>query len=151
MFASISSVKLLYFVVTLVLVEEMKNLRIYILLLIYTLSCIGIMVDFHYCGGELVSINLYQADEDECCGEEQEETSDCCDDKYIAINTDDSENFKSFTFQTFNFYQLIAPAYHATKIIDYSVFADKNIIPINHAPPNSYLDQLFIKNRILRI
>lgn len=110
------------------------------------------MVDFHYCGGEMVSVTLFYADEANCCGEDQEESSDCCDDKYLIIETDDSENLKSFTFQPFNFYKNISPAYNITKIIVYSgIVADKNIVPLNHAPPNSKVAQLFIKNSILRI
>lgn len=130
----------------------MKKLRIYIILSIYLISSIGILVDFHYCGGELVSVTLYQTDEDGCCGEDEEKEADCCEDKYLLVETDDSENFKSTLVPSNNFFQFTSSTYHQIKLIDYSyVFSAKNLVPLNHAPPNGDFDPLFLKNGVLRI
>ena len=44
---------------------------------IYFLNSIGIPVYYHYCGGELENVSaLFKTNS--CCGEEEDEDSDCC-------------------------------------------------------------------------
>ena len=110
------------------------------------------MVDFHYCGGDLVSVTLYQANEDNCCGEHEEETSNCCNDKYLLINTDDTEPNKSYTCSQNHFLKIVSPAYSQLSLLFYKSFSSgENIVPLNHAPPNNTLTPLFIKHRMLLI
>lgn len=130
----------------------MKQLKIYIILSLYLISSIGILVDFHYCGGELVEVSLYQADEDGCCGEDEEKEDDCCEDKYVLIETDNSENYQSCPIPSNDFVQFVASSYREVNLIDYkNVVSSKNFITLDHAPPNGEMDPLYLKNGILRI
>lgn len=49
-------------------------------LVAYLLMHIGVPVFKHYCGGELESISVF-VKEASCCGEEEDEPSDCCKDE----------------------------------------------------------------------
>ena len=130
----------------------MKTQKIYIFLFIYVFSCLGLMVDFHYCGGDFVSVNLYHANEDNCCGEHEETASNCCNDKYLLINTDDTETNKTYTVTQNHFLKIVSPAYPQPTFLFYNSFAlGENIEPLNHAPPNRVLMPLFIKHNILLI
>lgn len=129
----------------------MKNLRIYILLLIYTLSCIGIMVDFHYCGGELESIALYSASEEDCCGEHEDDKKNCCDDKYIFVSTDDTEGAKAYTVSNIDFSKIITAVYlQPDKLLFNGFVRGETMVFLNHAPPKNE-PSLYIKNCVLLI
>ena len=129
----------------------MKQMKIYIFLIIYTFSCIGFIVDFHYCGGEQVSITLYPANEDGCCGEHEENEKNCCKDKYLLVDTDDSENLKSTTVSNNNFLRNINPVYYPTVIALSNGFAiDKKKSFLKHPPPDIGID-LLNKTTILRV
>ena len=110
------------------------------------------MVDFHYCGGDLVSVTLYHADEDNCCGEHEEETSNCCNDKYLFVDTDDTEMNKSYTVYQNHYLKIVSPAYaQLTFLFHHSFALGENVVPLNHAPPGRVLMPLFIKHNMLLI
>jgi hypothetical protein len=129
----------------------MRFLKIYALLTIYLFSCISIVIDFHFCGGELEAVALYHADEAGCCGEHESEKKDCCQDKLIVINTDDSEKNGSYTIQIDFVKSITASPMVASTIIDHHLVLEKLVIPINYAPPNHSDVPLFIKNKLLLI
>ncbi len=51
----------------------------------YLLMHIGVPVFKHYCGGELESISVF-VKHASCCGEEEDEPSDCCKDEVQVAN-----------------------------------------------------------------
>jgi hypothetical protein len=130
----------------------MRYVKIYLLLTIYLFSCISLVIDFHYCGGELESVALYQADESDCCGEHEGEKKDCCQDKFVVVDCDDNEQGKQYIVKKFE--TVKTGGHHSpaiVKIVDNGLVLDKMVIPINHAPPDKSSVPLFIKNRILLI
>ena len=132
--------------------NNMRTFKIYSLLAIYLFSCVCLVIDFHYCGGELEKIALYHADEDGCCGEHESGKKDCCDDKFLIIDTDDNEKGKQYIVKHADAVKGISEyASHIVNIVDNNWVLEKMVIPINHAPPNSQTIPLFIKNRILLI
>lgn len=66
-----------------------------LLLSSYLLVHIGVPVFKHYCGGELESISAFVKAND-CCGDTEEENSDCCDDE-IEVSQLDQESVLSKT------------------------------------------------------
>lgn len=111
----------------------------------------GVVLNFHYCGGDLETVALYHADEDDCCGDEAEKNCSCCADKFISVDTDDSEKTKTVVHYT-NFVKKIALKYQLAMInLSDGYRTSDNVIPINHAPPNTGPEPLFIKNCIMRI
>lgn len=130
----------------------MRTFKIYSLLAIYFFSSVCLVIDFHYCGGELASVSLFHADEANCCGEEEGEIPGCCEDKLVVIDTDDNEASKKYIVKNIDLVKSIS-AYPpvSSVIVDNHLVMEKSVIPINHAPPNSLASPLFIKNCVLLI
>ena len=130
----------------------MRYIKLYSLLAIYLFSCISLVIDFHYCGGELESVALYHADEDGCCGEDEGTKHNCCKDEFLLIDTDDSEKSNNCILAQIDVVKNITsnhPVIISTINNDWVI--EKMVIPINHAPPNNIETHLFIKNCILLI
>jgi len=130
----------------------MRYVKIYSLLAIYLFSCIGLVINFHYCGGDLESVSLYHADEDGCCGDSEDKMPGCCKDKVVLIDTDDNEANTKYAVKNIEpvkrawFYPTLI-----TTIVDNNLVMEKMVIPINHAPPDHTDSPLFIKNSVLLI
>ena len=130
----------------------LKYLKISSIIALYTFSCIGLVIDFHYCGGNLESVSLFHADEKGCCGDDESKKPGCCEDRFVVIDTDDTESGKKYDFSNANLLQSVSnPPPFITSIVDYQQVMDKMVIPIDHAPPNSSHTPMFIKNRKLVI
>src|SRR5687768_13088833 len=130
----------------------MRYVKIYSFITLYMVSCICLVIDFHYCGGELASVSLYHADEAGCCGEDEGEIPGCCEDKLVVIDTDDSESNKNYVVKNIDLVKTVSPYPPiCITITDNHLVLEKMVIPINHAPPNSLASPLFIKNRVLLI
>lgn len=131
----------------------MQYIKIYSLLAIYLSSCVSLVIDFHYCGGELETIALYQVNEDGCCGEhEGDEKENCCDDEFLLIDTDNNEEGKKYAIANIDIVKSISSYTPlVTKMTGIGFVVNKMVIPINHAPPNNETIPLFIRNRILLI
>lgn len=66
-----------------------------LLVTVYMIGNIGIPVYYHYCGGELESINtMFKSDR--CCGEEKEVDSDCCQNETKIITQKSESSFSQF-------------------------------------------------------
>lgn len=130
----------------------MRCIKIYSFLFLYLLSCITLVIDFHYCGGELAYVALYHADEDGCCGDNEGKVPGCCKDKLVVIDTDDNEEVKKYVVKKLDLVRSVSNYPPVENIlIDYHIVLEKTVIPINHAPPDDLLSPLFIKNRVLLI
>lgn len=130
----------------------MRYVKIYSFLFLYLFSCVCLVIDFHYCGGELASVSLFHADEAGCCGDEEGTIPGCCEDKLVVIDTDDTESGKKYVVKNIDLVKSVS-AYPpvSSVIVDNHLVLEKLVIPINHAPPNSLASPLFIKNRTLLI
>ncbi|HYD21070.1 MAG TPA: hypothetical protein VEB40_06305 [Flavipsychrobacter sp.] len=83
----------------------MKKFLVIPLMLIYLLSASGIVCYAHYCGSELVSVNMYtETDgcEDGGCGDESEEPDDCCKDEVITAKVMQDQNSNQIFKLKFN-------------------------------------------------
>lgn len=130
----------------------MRKSGIYIFTTLYIFSCLGITIDYHYCGGELQSIALYHVDEDGCCGEDDEKEMDCCHDTYLIVDTDESESLKTCCFVKDNYLQnVLVNNQNPLSIIGNRIPNRLAFLPLDHAPPNITEVPIFIKNRILLI
>lgn len=128
----------------------LTRVRAYSLLVLYICSAIGLVVDFHYCGGELAKVALYQANEKDCCGEHTDQKPDCCSDHYICMDTDDSESAKSVTVSLPLFTAFTLPkAFDLPgQIRGAQVEAPS---PMDHAPPNRGGTAVYLQCRTLLI
>lgn len=109
------------------------------------------LLNLHYCGGEIKAISLVKTDESNCCGDMEEAEEDgCCKDevKFIKINELQSIA-KKVTLNFLNFSYLCK--IYSTEIQFTSLQEDykENLLPLDHAPPNQI--PLFITNRTLLI
>lgn len=77
------------------LAYEMKKYLVIPLLFIYLLSVSGVVCYAHYCGVNLVSLNVY-SESDGCndggCEDESEEPDDCCEDKVVTAKVSQDQN-----------------------------------------------------------
>lgn len=121
-------------------------------LAVYLPAGLGITLNYHYCGGHLVDIAFYHVDEDNCCGEAEEEEHNCCNNEYLMLDTDDSENpvgckcIPGTDFQS----PLFLNPFGTTLNIDYLAIHHW-ILPNDHAPPDISGPPSFIKHRVLII
>jgi len=86
---------------------------------VYLLSNIGIPVYYHYCGGELESVNAIFKSAG-CCGEEEEEEdSDCCQNETRIFSQKSETSFNAIQFK-------INPG-----ILDLNIFENITSVKIN--------------------
>jgi hypothetical protein len=72
---------------------------------IYLVSNIGIPVYYHYCGGELESVNaLFKSSS--CCGDDEDEDSGCCQNETKVLAQKSETSFQPDYFK-------LAPASHS--------------------------------------
>ena len=95
----------------------MKKFLVIPLMFIYLLSVSGMVCYAHYCGTDLVSLNVYSETdgcEDGGCGDESEEPDDCCKDKVVKAKTvQDQNSTQAFKFKLAGFSDFILPVtYH---------------------------------------
>ncbi len=65
---------------------------------VYLVNNIGLPVYYHYCGGELESVNaLFKTDN--CCGGEEDEDSDCCQNETKIISQKSESPLPSLQFK----------------------------------------------------
>ncbi len=95
----------------------MKKYLVIPLLFIYLLSVSGIVCYAHYCGVNLVSVNVY-AESDGCedggCGDESEEPDGCCKDEVVTAKVQQDQNtIEAFKLKLNNLFLDIAlPVVH---------------------------------------
>jgi hypothetical protein len=134
-----------------VVIGNMKQLKIYFFISVYLLGALGICINFHYCGGELVTVAFFQASEEDCCGSENENKNHCCEDTYLLVDTDDSENLTTYNLPPLVKVQLAHAAIRELNLLAGGFTPRlKTYLPPHHAPPNAGLP-IFLTNNIWRI
>lgn len=116
---------------------------------LYLFSCLGIITDYHYCGGELQSIAIYHVCEVRCCGEDEEKEMDCCYDTCLVVDKDESESIKTSCLgKNDGLINILAINQNPLKMIGISNSYRLSFLPFDHAPPNITAKSLFVKNRM---
>jgi hypothetical protein len=65
--------------------KKQKNIFILLLLLVYSSSVFGVVINKHFCGGELESVSILG--KESCCADETgDEPDDCCENESIYIS-----------------------------------------------------------------
>ena len=82
----------------------MKRIAIFILLNIYFLSNFGMVVNTHFCGGQLISASFIGMSHNSGCGScgKQKAKSDCCKDKQTKLSAEDSHQIINHAFPNFS-------------------------------------------------
>lgn len=107
-----------------------------ILVAIYLIGNIGVPVYYHYCDGELESINtIFRSDG--CCGEEEKEDSDCCQNETKIVTQKSESSFSPFNVN-------IKPNH-----IDLSGVFNSNVLPTTEKIVVVYDNTLLYELKIL--
>lgn len=139
----------------------MKRFFAIILLILYTISTVGLSAQMHYCGGEISSITINSNYENSSCGcEESSDTcsdetdkDDCCTNTKISSNPLDSQqtaispSLPVITIK-FDYSSYIPSNLEILHSISHFVFSD-----YSHAPPDhsSIKSPRFLQLRLLLI
>jgi hypothetical protein len=129
-----------------------KRIKITLALAIYLVGCLGITINYHYCGGHLVDIAFYYVDEENCCGEDEEEDHNCCSNEYFILDTDDSEGLVAFKCLNKCNSEFVFNLHPTTLAFKWDrMYTDDYFLPHDHGPPNSARPPSFIMNHVLII
>lgn len=107
----------------------MKKLFNLLAIALLTISTVGISVTKHYCGDILESIAI-NADNGQCCGEDQEPTG-CCHNESENYTLEDDFQLEQFNFKLNNFGVALIVIYQ-----------DLNLETIRDSEANDYLKLL---------
>lgn len=66
---------------------------------IYLLNSIGLPVYYHYCGGELESVNALFESNSCCSGEEEDKQGDCCSNETQIVAQFSESSFKDISYK----------------------------------------------------
>ena len=129
---------------------SLKRLFAVILAFFYLTIATGIMVNLHYCMGELASVDYGHAKQENCgkCGMPDNGNA-CChtDSKLIKLQDDHQLSTVVFAF-TQPALEPVATLWHAVAVAeDHSSLVQSAI----HAPPDIYSNHVYLVNCIFRV
>lgn len=128
----------------------MKKYIIILFSLFYFAVASGITMNFHYCGGKLKHVSLFEKDhETGCCGSKKK-SKGCCNDKTSYVKIKDNYKPNDLVKAPLNFKQIVINEEillftSLPKLID-----SYNVLNY-HAPPVFYDNPLYLKYRVLLI
>jgi hypothetical protein len=73
---------------------RLNTILIAVGMFLYLAAAVGIPVFQHYCGGELENVSAYTKP-DSCCGDEENEPSDCCHNEIQVAKLDAQSSHKT--------------------------------------------------------
>lgn len=77
----------------------MKKLLVILVLLVYGSACLGMTVHFHFCCGQLKTVNMKPATDTDCSGNMQKsKTSKCCDDQKVEVKLKGEQHAEKFAY-----------------------------------------------------
>jgi hypothetical protein len=128
----------------------MKKLIVFILMLVYGLSSMGMSVNLHFCCGKLDDISFSLPKEKSCAKDHDTiAKKHCCDDKHLEFKLKADQEPTAKWIQAYK--QLIAPS---ITVVSYTFWQPQHQ-PVNElatGPPLAASSlPLFIKNRVFRI
>lgn len=132
----------------------MKNGLILFFTLVYFTFSIGTTLKLHYCGGEIEDVQYSFADtksKSNCCGEEESEDSDCCQNVIHSLKIKDNHSAsKSFLIKAAELDVLPAFIVSNELFLAHCGFSLKQ--PSPHPPPEQKLSTpTYLLNRVFRL
>jgi hypothetical protein len=129
-----------------------KKALLYFSLFVYLIGAINLTGKLHYCGGHLESFRLAGMQPSSCCGDTENEMSDCC--KNIRIHAH-INNHNLHQHPTFEFLSLevFLPAEETLFFIQQQTPKNDTSLQFTlpERPPPQEKSPLYIKHRVLRI
>jgi hypothetical protein len=100
----------------------------------YLVSVTGLMLNMHYCGGELNCVSLLLPDD--CCECPDETDSSCCADSGVFLKASDDSHLSSTETFDFNFPAEVAPSQQDFQFVAFrSEFIEESYQFFSDLPP----------------
>ena len=130
----------------------MKKLLVTILAFIYLAVSSGLVLNLHYCMGELKSWDLLNTSKNACgtCGMHKANGKGCCHDEQKQIKLDNAQQLASLDVQLPFISTLSLPAYFEALPSLFGLPITVLHSPV-HAPPGASHVPIFVRNRNFRI
>lgn len=128
--------------------QQVKKVFVAILAFLYVSIASGVMVNIHYCMGDLSSVN-YGVEDTETCGKcGMKEKKGCCHTEYKFVKLQDAHQLVKTTVE-FSQAPIEAPVYYS---FDFNILKQvEQLAPQNNSPPDIVGNDLYLKNRVFRI
>ena len=128
--------------------HQVKKIIVAILAFLYVSIASGVMVNIHYCMGDLASVE-YGTDASEACGKcGMKEKKGCCHTEYKFVKLQDAHQLVKTAIE---FTQLPAelPAYTVNNDI---FLKEQSHLSLNyHSPPDPRVNEVYLHNCVFRI
>jgi len=128
--------------------QLVKKFIVAILAFLYVSIASGVMVNIHYCMGDLASVE-YGTDGTEACGKcGMKEKKGCCHTEYKFVKLQDAHQLVKTTVE---FNQL--PAELPVFAVNNDIFLkEQSHLSLNyHSPPDPRVNEVYLHNRVFRI
>lgn len=127
----------------------MKKLLVILLLLLYSVSSLGVVIHLQYCCGKLESFGLSSEKKMNCTGHKTHElTNPCCDEKQAVLKLSNDQEPSKVFYAHFGAHAI--NPHRETTYLDSSISCKlSSSVLVNQSPPTSPL--LFILNCTYRI
>ena len=130
----------------------MKKLLVTILAFIYLAVSSGMVLNLHYCMGELKSWDLRSANKNTCgiCGMHKANGKGCCHDEQRQLKLDNAQQLVSLDVQLPSISEITLPGYFDA-LLSLQVLPASVLTLTVHAPPGLHHVPIFVRNRNFRI
>jgi hypothetical protein len=140
------------FIPLLTIITLVKKIFVFILALLYITTSSGVMINMHYCMGELTVLGLSHNKDEDCsnCGMKESERNACCKDKqqFLKINKEQNTSNASYQLPEFTSDALVNNSFELISLHVPSLVQED---PLAKAPPRRQNLPLFILNCVFRI
>lgn len=119
-----------------------------ILAFLYLTITSGVVVNWHYCMGDLSSIEIGARNSDHCdkCG--MADKKGCCETTYKVFKVDDAHQWAKANWEL-NALAAISPI--TTQLVPVTYSSDKTVLQQYHAPPDERLNAIYLHIGVFRI
>ncbi len=129
----------------------MKKIIILLIAFCYLLAAMGATVNFHYCGGHLKKISLFNTcDEKACCGNKMK-SKNCCKNKSTFVKLKDKYKSTEGLQLPIIHFKITASFLIPNPLHLQPALSFRLITPDYHAPPYSIHTPIYLRHRILLI
>ena len=130
----------------------MKKIVVFILAILYFITTSGVIINMHYCMGELAELGLPQSKDEECsiCGMRESESNGCCknEQQFLKIYKEQITSNVYYQLPKFTSDALIHNSFELTSVYVPSLMEEH---PLAKAPLRGESLPLFIRNCVFRI
>jgi len=129
----------------------LKTLLLSGLIGIYLIVSSSILVNVHYCCGDVKDVSFFVVPEKGCCGDKSE-SSGCCHDETKILKVDDKQSLsKDISFKLSIEFPVLAEFSNLRIVAHNPVDLIQRQFQNYHSPPLTFKTPIFIKNRVLII